>query len=219
MGQDKKPLIIWGGTGNFKVLCELLGPEYNILGFFDRNTEIEKSYNGIPYLGNIESFFLWANNNEVKGIYFICSIGPGFGKDRIAKHEELKSAGLTPIVAIHSTAFVARNASISEGTQVYAKSAICVDVTIQRACIVNTSASIDHECFLDDGVTIGPGARLAGLVKVEKYVDIYTGAIILPRVKIGEGAIIGAGAVVRKDVPPYCVMAGNPARIIKEVER
>jgi maltose O-acetyltransferase len=47
--------------------------------------------------------------------------------------------------------------------------------------------------------------------------DVWIGArvIILPAIRIGKGAIIGTGAVVTKDVPPYAICAGNPARIIK----
>lgn len=53
------------------------------------------------------------------------------------------------------------------------------------------------------------------IIKVENDVWIGAGAIILPGVTIHEGAIIGAGAVVTKDVPPFAVVVGNPARIIK----
>ncbi len=51
--------------------------------------------------------------------------------------------------------------------------------------------------------------------------DVWIGAksIILPGVTIGDGAVIGAGCVVTKDVPPYCVAVGNPARIIKNREQ
>jgi maltose O-acetyltransferase len=47
--------------------------------------------------------------------------------------------------------------------------------------------------------------------------DVWIGArvTILPGVKIGRGAIIGAGSVVTSDIPPYCIVAGNPARIIR----
>ena len=55
------------------------------------------------------------------------------------------------------------------------------------------------------------------IIKVSDDVWIGAGVIILPGITIGEGAIIGAGAVVTKDVPPFAVVAGNPARILKYV--
>jgi virginiamycin A acetyltransferase len=45
---------------------------------------------------------------------------------------------------------------------------------------------------------------------------IGSGATILPGARIGSGAIIGAGAVVSGDVPPYAIVAGNPARVIRQ---
>ncbi|MCD6461281.1 MAG: acyltransferase [Thermoplasmata archaeon] len=53
-------------------------------------------------------------------------------------------------------------------------------------------------------------------VVIEDDVWIGGGAIILPGVRIGKGAVVGAGAVVTKDVPPFSVVAGVPARVIKE---
>jgi acetyltransferase-like isoleucine patch superfamily enzyme len=52
-------------------------------------------------------------------------------------------------------------------------------------------------------------------VVIESGCDIGMGAIILPGITIGEGAVVGAGAVVTHDVPPYAVVAGNPAKILK----
>ena len=52
-------------------------------------------------------------------------------------------------------------------------------------------------------------------VVIESGSDIGMGAIVLPGITIGEGAIVGAGAVVTRKVPPYAVVAGNPAVIIK----
>lgn len=53
-------------------------------------------------------------------------------------------------------------------------------------------------------------------VTIEDYVFIGPSAIILPGVKIGKGAIVGAGAVVTKDIPPFAIVGGVPAKIIGE---
>lgn len=52
-------------------------------------------------------------------------------------------------------------------------------------------------------------------VVIEDDVWIGSNVIILPGVHVGKGAILGAGAVIREDVPPYAVMAGNPAFVLK----
>lgn len=90
--------------------------------------------------------------------------------------------------------------------------------------------------YLGDRVSIGPRVTLvlsshanASMVrgaiqekKPEIRIDadawIGAGVIILPSVTIGEGAIVGAGSVVTKDVPAHTVVSGNPARVIKTLQ-
>lgn len=92
-----------------------------------------------------------------------------------------------------------------------------------------------RQLTLEDYVGWGPGAKVLGSshtalplerpiietdlvirpVRVERGADIGTGAILLPGVTVGEGSIVGAGAVVTKDVPPFAVVAGVPARVIR----
>lgn len=52
-------------------------------------------------------------------------------------------------------------------------------------------------------------------VVIEDWSDLGTGSIILPGVTVGEGAIVGAGAVVTKDVPSYVISVGNPAKVLR----
>ena len=58
-----------------------------------------------------------------------------------------------------------------------------------------------------------------GKVVVKDGAHLGIGCIIMPGVTIGEGAIIGAGAVVTHDIPPYCVAVGMPAKVIKTFEK
>lgn len=60
------------------------------------------------------------------------------------------------------------------------------------------------------------GALAFAPVVIEDGADLGIGAIILPGVTVGKGAQVGAGAVVTRDVPPYAIVAGNPARLLRE---
>ena len=62
---------------------------------------------------------------------------------------------------------------------------------------------------------LGPSVKTKGDIHIGSDVWIGYGSIILSGVTIGDGAVIGAGSVVAKDIPPYAVAAGNPARVIK----
>jgi acetyltransferase-like isoleucine patch superfamily enzyme len=53
---------------------------------------------------------------------------------------------------------------------------------------------------------------------IKKGASIGSNATILCGVTVGEGAIVGAGSVVTKDVPPYTIVTGNPARVLRKIE-
>ena len=83
-------------------------------------------------------------------------------------------------------------------------------------CIAE-EATIGENCSINQNVTIGRGAD--GFPTIGNNVQIYTGAVIIGKVKIGDGAIIGANAVVTKNVAPMTVVAGVPAKYIREVKK
>lgn len=210
-----KDVILWGGTGQARVLREALASsDVRVVAVFD-NQPISSPFPDVPiYLGQ-EGFHAWLKSRIGTGQAHACvAIGGYRGVDRLFLLEWLQQQGMPPLAVIHPRAFVAGDARIGDGAQILAMSAICSHVMLGRAVIVNTSASIDHDCVIGDGVHVGPGANLAGGVCVEDYAFIGAGAVVLPRLKIGRSAIVGAGAVVIRDVAADEVVVGNPAKAL-----
>lgn len=81
--------------------------------------------------------------------------------------------------------------------------------------VIHARAVIGDDVHIDQGVTIGGNGTCEGVPTVEEGVYIGAGAKILGPVRIGYGSVIGANSVVVRDVPPRCVAAGIPARIIR----
>jgi len=211
--------IFWGATGQAKVLYECLDlMETKLIAVVDNDPTLTPPFKGIPLLVGQDGFEDWQQSRQPEStLHFLVAIGGNKGKAREEIKTYLKSFGLRPLIARHPTAFIASDVQIGEGSQILANSSVCVGTILGSSCIVNTSASVDHECRIHNGVHIGPGAHLAGCIEVGCYAFIGVGATVLPRIHIGEGAIIGGGAVVTKDVPPYTVVTGNPARFLREV--
>ena len=88
---------------------------------------------------------------------------------------------------------------------------------IGKHCIINTGASIDHDCQIEDFVHISPGSVLCGNVTIGEGSWIGAGSTIIPGVKIGKWSIIGAGSIVTKDIPDKVLAYGNNCKIIKNL--
>jgi len=119
------------------------------------------------------------------------------------------------MTAVHSTAHISPTAQLGEGTMVFHGSYVQAGAKIGRHGIINTAASVDHDCRLGDYVHVAPQVALCGLVEVGDGSEIGAGAVVLPSVKIGTNTRIGAGAIVLSDVPDNAIAVGNPARVIK----
>jgi sugar O-acyltransferase (sialic acid O-acetyltransferase NeuD family) len=143
---------------------------------------------------------------------FVPAIGAQAARRR-ASLDALQN-GATLASVIHPRAAVSAEAAIGAGAVVLAGAVVNPGVEIGRFAIVNTAASVDHDCRLADGAQLGPGARLAGDVRLGEDACVWTGAIVIPGCRIGARAVVGAGAVVIEDVPEGATVVGNPARIV-----
>jgi sugar O-acyltransferase (sialic acid O-acetyltransferase NeuD family) len=211
---DLKPdrrVVIWGGTGQAKVVRAILeATGFRVIVVFD-NSATSSPFADVPLCGNWDTFVSWRTANPGNFSFAVC-IGGTRGRDRAAIFSQLIAHGLSPVTAIHSSAWVAETATIGRGCQILGMAAVSEHARLGDACIVNTNASVDHDCSLGTGVHIMPGATVAGEVTIGDFGSVGSNATVLPRVRIGNGAIVGAGAVVTRDVSDDQVVVGCPAR-------
>lgn len=101
---------------------------------------------------------------------------------------------------------IGKNVMIGPNVQIYSTSHSTIpDERINRSYTGETGDTPFYDCALP--INIGDDTWIGG------------SAIVLPGVTIGEGTTIGAGSVVTRSIPEYCVAAGNPCRVIRKLER
>ena len=153
-------------------------------------------------------------NIPSEGVQFIITIGDNATR----KTRSLETGRLYGNVQ-HPSASISKRAVVGEGSVIMAGVCVNTNVMVGKHCIINTNSTIDHDCILEDYVHIAPSAALAGNGVIGQGTMIGLGAFIIQGVKIGKWCIIGAGAVVIRDVPDFSVVAGVPAKFIRLNER
>lgn len=133
-------------------------------------------------------------------------------KQRIAI---LCSVGASLATILHPSAVFSPSAVIAKGCMVLANAVIHTNASVGTGCIINTASVVEHDCIIEDFVNISPSASLAGHTTIGRGAFLGIGSTVIDNIHIGKEAIIGAGAVVIRDVPDYAVVAGVPAKRIK----
>lgn len=211
---NTKKVSIFGAGGHAKVVADilrLLG--WEVVGFLDAVSPRRKGedFYGSKVLGGDEVLqHLFASD--------VRSVVVGFGNNRlrVKTAERLADMGFQLLSAVHPNAVCAGDASVGGGAVIAAGAVIGPSSRIGRNVIINTQASLDHDCVVRDGAHVGPGAIVTGEVQVAECAWIGAGAVISDHRHIGADAIVGAGAVVVKDVPEAVVVVGVPARILRK---
>ena len=200
-------MYLYGASGHAKVIIDILTCErVEISGVFDDDIN-KKEICGYRVLSVPQDI-------EMLNDRFIISIGDNNTRKLLSEKYTLQY-----LTAIHPSSIISNGVSIGHGTVIMPNTAINASTSIGKHVIINTSASVDHDCIIENYAHISPAACLCGDVNIGTGTHIGAGAVVLPGVSIGKWSVIGSGSVVLNDIPDLSVAVGNPARIIRELNK
>lgn len=198
--KNELPLILLGSGGHAKVVlstAQAMGK--TVLGVCDpefKNTSVS-TWRGIKVLGDDN----YLENIDPSLIGLINGIGQVVGSsNRMKIFENFSEKGFFFPNIIHPTAFVDSSVKLSGGVQVMAGVVIQADCTIGKNTIINTQASVDHDCYISKHTHLAPGVTLCGSVKIYPNTFLGAGSIVLPGLSLGANSILAAGLTLRKNL-------------------
>lgn len=191
-------MYIFGASGHGKVVLDILKQNnVNVTAFIDDNESLSSFCNyPVQQSKEVDKLVIAIGDNRVRS-----EISASLSSDISA-----------PL--FHPRSIIADFSDIGLGTVVMAGCVVNLDVSVGKHVILNSNATIEHDCLIEDFVHISPGATLCGGVTIGEGTHIGANAVVLPGIKIGKWCRIGAGAVVTKNVEDGLTLVGNPARLL-----
>ena len=194
-------IFIYGSGGHGKVIRDFFQTSEMIM-FVDDESEEKVA----------------CNPEEIPdGARVVIAIGDNFVRQTVAGRLQNNRKNLIFPIVHHPSVLLSDRARVAAGNVFCAGSIITIGSVIGHLCIINTAATVDHDCRLGDFVHIAPGVNLCGNVSVGDRTLVGVGTSVRPGITIGSDTIIGAGSVVVNDIPSRVLAHGNPCRVIREI--
>lgn len=217
MGKKIQTVII-GAGGHARVILSILNydSKIKVVGFIEKKRRPKETIEGLPIF-DIFSLPELVKKRKIRGA--IMGIGDNSARaEYFQKIRKLEKYGLEIINAIHPSAIIEKNVKIGKGTVIAAGVVICNNTKIGNNVIINTGAIIDHDSIIEDHAHISPRVAVGGKVTIKRFSWVGIGTSIIHNLTIGESSIVGAGAVVTKNIPKYSLAIGIPTKVIKKLK-
>ena len=166
-------------------------------------------FKGRPFLVATD----WIQELKRRGIGKVLPLTPG-NRERFCQMQTALEQGLELVSAVHPSVSIQADAIIHPGVWINTGCHIGYKAEVESGVIINTRTQIDHHNFLERCSQLDPAVTTAGNVTLRECCHVHMGAIVINRLEIGADAIVGAGAVVIRDVPPGSTVVGVPAQAI-----
>ena len=207
-----RPIYLLGCGGHGRVVLDCLQVcALPVQGIIDAALPRGTLVDGVTVLGGDEQLA----QLDARTAALCIGVGMMPGSTRRAElFTGCRQRGFELVSVVHPSAALALRRSFGAGVQIMAGAVVQTGVRLEDNVIVNTGASVDHDCVIGSDVMIGPGAVLCGEVHIGAGTYVGAGAVILPGMQIGARAVIGAGSIVIRGVGDGVKVGGNPARVI-----
>jgi sugar O-acyltransferase (sialic acid O-acetyltransferase NeuD family) len=215
---DPVPLICLGASNPetiriLRAINAAPGPRLDLLGFIDNDkTKQGTRFHGYPVMGGLEVIDR-VDRVRTRFVNLITSTAVA----RHATTRQLLERGAVLGNLIHPNVSLDM-VTLGVGHYIQESVILQAEVSLGDNTSIHMGSLIGHESRVGRSVFIAHGCNLSGKVQVGDGVQMGVGVSILPRLTIGEWSIIGGGTVVVKDVAPYTVVVGNPARVLRELD-
>ena len=208
-----KSVIIGSGTYGQVYLAYLREVGVEVIGFLDDNPdEHGKIYDGIPVLGDRNMLKTLKQFQGVDSVY--CPIGNN--QIRVTLLEFASSLGYNTPNYIHPSVIISPNVEIGEGVYILMGSMIMPYTKICNYTMISMNVCVAHHSVLNQGVFLSTGVNFGASIIAEENAYCGISSTIMTGVKrIKKDCLIGAGAVVIKDVPDEAIIAGVPAKVLR----
>ena len=211
-----KSIIIGSGTYGEVYLAYLQEAGVNVVGFLDDDPKYaNQSVRGIPVLGSISKLDTLMKTDGIEAVY--CPLGSN--RLRVKFLEYSRKLGYKTPNYIHPSVIISPNVSIGEGVYILLGTTIMPHTIIKDFVMISMGVHLAHHCVLEEGVFLSTGCNFGASIHAHKYAYCGISSTIMTGIhELGEDCLIGAGAVVIRDVPDLAVVAGVPAKVLKYKE-
>jgi acetyltransferase EpsM len=222
--QAKRKLVVIGAHGSGEIAMSLFSEvfstsnDWEILGYINDVAAIGEQYAGYDVIGETKDIQACLARDENIYIHYTLHFNAKKKRERVRLFRSLQIEQERHVSGIHPRAFLNPTSAVGLGSLILPNAATSANSKIGNFVHVYTNAFIGHDSTISDYCTIAAHSVIGARVFVGEGAHIGLNACIREDCNIGEYSIVGMGAVVINDIPNNAIVAGNPARVIGQIE-